>query len=65
MFFNMMPEDSKNTCIRGNLRMASMSLSQKAIYFNGLGSLEGPRSAAGKRRKGTDNQGLENYFRRP
>ena len=35
--------------------MAFMTLSQMAIYFNGIGSLEGPRSAAGKKRKGADN----------
>ena len=41
MFFNMMPEDWKNTFIQGNLQMVSMSLLQMSIYLIGLGSLEG------------------------
>jgi hypothetical protein len=55
MFYNMMPEEWKDTFTRGNLRMSSMSLSQMAIYFNSLGSMEGPKNQSGKKRKGADN----------
>jgi hypothetical protein len=35
LFYNMMPEDWKTPSQKGNLRMASMSLSQMSFYFNG------------------------------
>ena len=56
LFYNMMQEDWKNTFTKRNLRMASMSLSQMSIYFNGLGSLEAPaKNWRGKKRRNHDN----------
>jgi len=60
LFYNMMPEDWKNTFTKGNLRMSSMNISQMAIYFNGLGSLEAPKNSAGKKRRNNDNHSNHN-----
>ncbi|KAI2511765.1 hypothetical protein MHU86_2659 [Fragilaria crotonensis] len=61
MFYNMMPEEWKDTFTQGNLQMASMSPLQMAVYFNSLGSsMEGPKNQSGKKRKGADNNYLSN-----
>ena len=60
MLYNMMPEEWKDTFTQGNSQKASMSLLQMAIYFNSLGSMEGPKNQSGKKRKGADNNYLPN-----